>query len=47
MSPLSLIPAAGAIGPTSFAIVVWGSILVVTAVFGYIAWAVLADVRAA
>ncbi|WP_247731009.1 hypothetical protein [Halovivax limisalsi] len=45
MSPIPLLPAA-AIGSTSFAIVVWGSILLVVAVFGYVAWTVVTGARA-
>lgn len=35
----------GAIGPTGFALMAWGSILVVGVAFVYIAWTVLADRR--
>lgn len=43
MSAIAGPAVAGAIGPASFAVVVWGSILLVTAVFGYVVWAVLGD----
>lgn len=44
MSAPGLVPVAGAIGPTSFAVLTWGSIAVVVLAFVYVLWAlVLAD----
>lgn len=43
MSGTDLSMVAGAISSTSFALLVWGSLLLVAAAFGYIVWSILAD----
>lgn len=43
MSASGLIQVAGAIGPTGFALLTWGAILLVIVAFGYIVWALLTD----
>lgn len=40
---IGLIPLARAIGPTGFALLTWGAILLVLIVFGYVVWALLTD----
>jgi len=32
-----------AVGPTGFALIVWGSIALVAVVFGYVIWALFSD----
>lgn len=43
MTAQSLFQVAGAIGPTGFALLAWGALLLVIAAFGYVVWALLAD----
>lgn len=41
MSAPPLAPVVGAIGPTVFAVLTWGSIALVGLAFGYVVWALL------
>lgn len=43
MTALGLPPIVGAIGPTGFALLAWGALLLVIVAFGYVVWALLAD----
>ena len=43
MTSIAVITVTGAISPTGFAVVVWGSISLVTVVFGYLVWTLLRD----
>lgn len=43
MSALALATSPGVIGPTGFALLTWGSLLLVAVAFGYVAWTVLVD----
>lgn len=45
MSATGLAPGVGAIGPTGFAILTWGSIVLVAVAFGYVVRALLTDRR--
>lgn len=45
MSAIGSATAVGAIGPTGFALLTWGSILLVAVAFGYVAWMVVSDLR--
>ena len=41
MSATALAPVVGAIGPTGFAAIAWGSIALVVAAFAYVLWALV------
>lgn len=43
MTPLLIGSVLGPVGPTGFAVVVWGAILLVVLAFIYIVWALLTD----
>ena len=43
MTPLGLVAASGAIGPTGFSFLVWGAIVLVAMAFGYIVWTLIID----
>lgn len=45
MSAAGLAPVVGPVGPTAFAVLTWGSILLVAAAFGYVVQTLLTEGR--